>query len=444
MRKRFYALVASLAVVIGAVVLLNFMSANSQAALPRDCDNNSIINCGAITSGELTQKYNQNATGDLPAVYSHYGISSGMIAAGAPMGEVRKDGTVVLNGQVVATNAMSIGRHNMAGSSPISIGGKTYYNSPPSTSFVSQSIAAFIFLDGNGQFISAIITSCGNPVSATPIPKKPAPTFKCTGLTADKISRNEFNFTAKTEVTGGAAPAKYTFDFGDGKTAVTTAATAKHTYAAPGNYMAKVTVDFMVDGTTKTVTDQACQVNVPVEEMLAYKCDSLTVRTIKAEDRSYAFDLRFSSTGGAVAKSVDFDFGDGQTAEGLNPGAVTNVPHTYAKAGNYSIVATVHFDTSDGVKDAKCTATITTSPEMCILNPTLPKNDERCAPCPLPGKEQYPKDSPFCVTPPVQELPKTGPMDLAVGGVGIGSIVAAGYYWYTSRRGLIDALLNRL
>jgi LPXTG-motif cell wall-anchored protein len=41
------------------------------------------------------------------------------------------------------------------------------------------------------------------------------------------------------------------------------------------------------------------------------------------------------------------------------------------------------------------------------------------------------------------ELPHTGTTDLIGGMFGIGSLIAAGSYWFASRRNLLTALLNR-
>ena len=354
--RRFYMSLAGLAVLLGGVLLLNVFSGTSQAALPRNCDNNSIIYCGAVDTNELTQKFNENKTGDLPTIYAAYGITSSDLAS-AKMGEARKDGTVVVNGEVVATNAYSIGRQQIAGSTPKSIGGKTYYNSPNSTAFISNSIAAFVFFNADGTFKSFILTSCANPGEGTPKPKPPVEKPK-----------------------------------------------------------------------------------PPV-----YKCDALTMRMLSGDQRRYAFDLAYTAQNGAALKSVDYDFGDGTGQENVAPEAAKTIEHTYVKAGTYTTTATLHFAVENEVKDAKCKVTVTTSPEMCPLNPTLPKDDERCAPCPIPGKEQYPKDSPYCVTPPTTppELPKTGPMDFVAGGLAISALGMAGYYWFMSRRDIAATLLSR-
>lgn len=357
--RRFYVSLAGLAVLLGGVLLLNVFNGTSQAALPRNCDNNSIIYCGAVDTNELTQKFNENKTGDLPAIYSAYGINSSMFA-GAKMGEAHKDGTVVVNGEVVATNAYSIGRQQFAGSTAKTIGSKTYYNSPNSTAFLSNSITAFVFFNGDGTFKSFILTSCANPGDATPKPPKEKP---------------------------------------------------------------------------------------PVEKPKppVYKCDALTMRMLSGDQRRYAFDLTYTAQNGATLKSIDYTFGDGTGQENVTPEAAKTVEHTYAKAGTYTTTATLQFNIGNEVKDANCKVTITTSPEMCPLNPALPKDDERCAPCSIPGKEQYPKDSPYCATPPVTppELPKTGPMDYMAGGLAISALIAAGYYWFMSRRDVATVLLNR-
>lgn len=358
--RKFYMLLAGATVLLSGVLLVGVFNSTSQAALPRNCDNNSIIYCGAVDTNELTQKFNENKTGDLPTIYGAYGINSSSLA-GAKMGEARKDGTIVVNGEVVATNAHSIGRQQIAGSTPKVIGGKTYYNSPNSTAFLSNSIAAFVFFNVDGAFKSYILTSCANPGDATPKPPKEKP---------------------------------------------------------------------------------------PVEKPKPpiYKCDALTLRTLSNEQRRYAFDLAYTAENGAALKSVDYDFGDGTGQDNVTPEAAKTIEHAYTKAGTYTTTATLHFTVGNEVKDAKCKVTVTTSPEMCPLNPTLPKDDARCAPCPIPGKEQYPKDSPYCVTPPPvvpPELPKTGPMDFAAAGIGLSSLIAAGYYWFLSRRDIASVLQNR-
>lgn len=416
-KRKFSMSLAALGVLAAGILLVNVFGGISKAATPRDCDANAIIKCGAVTAGELKEKYNQNATGDLKTIYNHYGVSADMIAAGGRMGQVYKDGRVVVNGQTVATNAFSIGRQKISGSSPISIGGKQYFQSPNSTAFRSDSISAFVFTDKDGKFIAAILTSCANPVSATPVPPKPKPQpkpeYKCVSLTANKISRDTYDFKAVAAASGGAEIVKYHYDFGDGSSKSDVVDTVTHQYK-PGEYVAKLVVDVKVNGIIKQTTGKSCEVPVKVKPQAAYACDTLTPRLIKKEDRSYAFDLKYTATNGASLQTVDFDFGDGQTREGVKPEELGTVTHSFPEKGDFTITTTLHFVTGndeDKVQDDSCQASISISPE--VTPPTVP------------------------------ELPQTGPMDIVGAGLGLGSLIAAGYYWYASRRGLLDAWLSR-
>ena len=363
--KRFYMSLTALAVTVSAVVFFGILGADSKAALPVDCDNNSIIKCGGVTSAELASKYTKNDTGDLPAIYQNYGLTANEMTHAdtmAKMGEVRKDGTVVVNGEVVATDATSIGRQNIfSGSTTKSIGGKTFYDTPPSRSFARDSIVAYVFFNQDGTFKAAVLTSCGNPVTGKPKPKPPV--YACDGLVAAPISRTEYGFTGSASASNGATIASYTFDFGDGSSqTVTSPNDVKHTYAKEGSYTATLTVSVTVSGADKTVTSAKCTTEISI------------------------------------------------APEECKPG----IP----------------------VGDERCTD----KPKEC--KPGIPQGDARCTPCDIPGKEQYPKNSDQCVAAPV-ELPHTGPNDLIFGGIGLGSIIAASSYWYASRRGLLQALLNR-
>jgi LPXTG-motif cell wall-anchored protein len=143
--------------------------------------------------------------------------------------------------------------------------------------------------------------------------------------------------------------------------------------------------------------------------------------------------------------------------------------HTYAKAGDYTAQLSVKVKINGQEKtitDEKCKVKLTVSPEVCEApdGNTYPKGDERCNPCPVPGKEHLPKNSPDCydcktpghendkgcydcttpghendaecvTTPP--ELPKTGTADGVMAFVGVGSLIAAVGYYVASRRALI-------
>ncbi len=85
-----------------------------------------------------------------------------------------------------------------------------------------------------------------------------------------------------------------------------------------------------------------------------YSCDSLTAAKITRE--TYDFTVKYTAKNGATFQSFDLDFGDGQVKTGYK---TSPVRHTYAKAGTYKIVATVHFSGDRRVWTDTCTATVT-------------------------------------------------------------------------------------
>jgi len=448
--RKVHVVILSAVALIGALVTLNITGTNSQAIRNvRDCDNNSIIYCGALSQSELLKKYDENKTKDLHAVYAHYGISRDDLAgktSQVKVGKVYKDGRVEVDGKIVADNARSVGRHYMPKSTKVTIAGKTFYERANTDAFQSSYIDAFV-LFRNGQFYRAVLTSCSNPLVAKPTPK---PTYSCDSLKGTKITRTEYRFDATAKAANGATISKYHFDFGDGQKVSSTSANVKHNYAKAGTYKIKVSVEVKVGGTTKTVTGPHCETTIKVEEepqKPVYKCDSLSARLIKLEDNSYEYTLRYTAEGGAMLKTVDYNFGDGTKVTKQAAEAKT-VQHAYAKAGTYKTTATLHFtykeNNKDVVKDVKCETSVTISPEMCPLIPSLPKDDPRCAPCPY--NPELPKDSPECEEPVTEtppELPKTGTGEIIGGGLGLGALIGAGFYWHASRRSLLAALLSR-
>lgn len=157
--------------IFGAIIALTslFAFVPAQAAIPRDCDSNAIMRCGAETKAELTQK----TTGDITNIYAYYGIKKADFSL-LVEGTVYKDGRVTVGNTLVATGAISTGRQVIGSSKAVNAGGVTIYERPTSTSFNSASIPAFIKMT-NGTFSYAVIKSCGNPTKATPTPKPPVP-----------------------------------------------------------------------------------------------------------------------------------------------------------------------------------------------------------------------------------------------------------------------------
>jgi hypothetical protein len=171
-------LIALACLVLLAANLLNPTAHALSVSSGRDCDDNAVLRCGALTTNELQQKY--HGTGVI-GIFNRFGIASSDISSSgstAVAGQVTRSGNVLVNGQIVATNAITAGRQNMSGSTKVMAGGVAFYERPPSVSFASSPLAAFVFMN-NGQFSSAIIASCGNPVRATAVVRTvtpPAPT----------------------------------------------------------------------------------------------------------------------------------------------------------------------------------------------------------------------------------------------------------------------------
>ena len=116
-------------------------------ASTRDCDANAVIKCGALSTNELRQKYDANSS--TRTVYSFFGISSEDITAlhsSGKTGFVTKSGNVIVDGKIVASNALTVGKQDMPGSTKITPHGNIFFTRPPSVSFNSERLAAFVMM----------------------------------------------------------------------------------------------------------------------------------------------------------------------------------------------------------------------------------------------------------------------------------------------------------
>lgn len=148
-----------------------FLPQIGNASGVRDCDENAVIKCGALSKSELISKIERGdgAHSDLQKVFfqENRGITKTGIQNSVE-GTVTKSGTVVVNGKVVAKGVFSSGRSFMPGSTRDG----SLWMRPPSVSFRSDSLDAFVLMEG-GTFKSAILKSCGNPIKilAAPFPQ---------------------------------------------------------------------------------------------------------------------------------------------------------------------------------------------------------------------------------------------------------------------------------
>ncbi len=140
--------------------------ANTVINGPRDCDNNAVIRCGALSTDELKADYQANEAGDVPAIYQHFGISSADVAGlsqKATVGTVKANGEVWIGDQLIGVNARTAGRNKTTHS--VAILGSSAYVRPPSDSFASPSTTIQVFVGyKNTMPAFAIISSCGNPL----------------------------------------------------------------------------------------------------------------------------------------------------------------------------------------------------------------------------------------------------------------------------------------
>lgn len=104
--------------------------------------------------------------------------------------------------------------------------------------------------------------NCKKQVKVTK--EAPKPVYECTGLTATALGNNMFRLTATTRVEN-ATVNKYIFNFGDNTAELsTTESSVDHSYAVPGEYIAKVRVIFNVGNQQKTVESENCKVTITI------------------------------------------------------------------------------------------------------------------------------------------------------------------------------------
>jgi hypothetical protein len=145
---------------------------------PQDCSANSVIYCGVTSVNEVQKKYRNNDS--VKAIFNGMGIYNKQIASmdnNTVNGMVTRDNQVMVNGNVVANDALTVGRQDISNgngrSSPRTNNGTTFYVRHPNVSFAQDSLPAFVVMK-NGQFDFAVIAACGNPVIANSTSKTTA------------------------------------------------------------------------------------------------------------------------------------------------------------------------------------------------------------------------------------------------------------------------------
>lgn len=314
------------------------------------------------------------------------------------------------------------------------------------------------------------------------IPPAPAvPVYTCDSLSVTKVNRTNVKFDTKYTVKDATFKSvTYVITDASGKEVARTT-NPSYTQTKEGAYSVRAIVTVTVNGVDKTAPDNNCKKSFTVEKVPVtpvYTCDSLTVTKVSRTDVKATGVA--TATGGASIVNYTFTFGDGSTKTVTNP---TDVAHSYAKAGTYTVklAVTVKVDgkTKTITDDTKCVAKVTISPpevvtvKVCDLTTkqiiTIDEKDfdskkhskdvndcKEIVVCELAtyteitikeadfDSAKHSKDLAECVkpvTPP--ELPKTGAGSTAGSILGLGSVIASLGYYISSRRGLLGALLNR-
>lgn len=177
--------------------------------------------------------------------------------------------------------------------------------------------------DGSGAPCSVAVDSVNINLNQAPVAVAGQAVKACTGA------------TVTLDGSGSTDGMKYTWDFGDGTTG--SGKIASHTYTKGGNYRATLTVD---DG--KGTPCSTASASVPV---MINSIPSVTVSDAQPTciGKTVALGATASDADGDAVK-LTWDFGDGTTKVGG-----TNVTHTYAKGGFYTVTVT-----ADDGKGSSC------------------------------------------------------------------------------------------
>jgi len=380
-------------VVAGVVALVG---AGSGRASAQDCNANAIINCGFSSPSQFISKVRAGSSGnghrDLSAIYAAYGLepaSYDQFVTAARQGTAYKDGRIVVDGQVVATSARSIGRlasYQGSGYFTQTINGVQYYGNSNQRAFASGSIPVTVLFNDRGVMQFAVLNSCGNPESGS----KVTPSYSCTALHKTAVSgqANTYRFTTSATASHNASISKLVYDFGDGSTMTTTSPTTAvtHHYAGSGSFTAKVTVYVRLPGKqTVTAPSGHCQTTITVapppkppkpQPTPQAACVALTGARLDQQGMSFSFTVRASFSSGVTFTSADFDFGDGATQTGVHPDSSTtaSVTHAYQTAGNFTASAVLHFTAADGqgLTAPTCMAAVAPTTPPTPAPPVLP------------------------------------------------------------------------
>jgi hypothetical protein len=374
------------------------------ASSGQNCDDNAVVFCGTTSVSGLIGKYNdgdgRNTATSIQNIYNWFGISSSDIQAmgsTAQNGSVTSSGNVYVGSTLVATNALTAGRQNIQpGSSEQDNQDTVFFTRAPSVSFLSSPLSAYVVMK-NGVFQFAILTSCGNPVKATPKIPPPAPT-----PTPTPPAPQPTPVPTPTPQPTPAPAATPTASICSGDTTNTNTNTT--TNSTNTNSAATASQGGNCSTNTTTVVQQQQTIPASPSQVPTGQCTGLIVEISQANAMMVTAAVSFQALGGAQLQSIIYNFGDNTTATA--PSGQTTMSHTYAQSGTYMVSATLNFTGSQTVAPSTCQAPISI---------TAPPPTPTPAPAPVTPSSSVTTTStpaPAAAAPVSTQLANTGPGDM--------------------------------
>lgn len=457
-RKQLFVAGAFTLALAGAVSLgIATKQSISAASVVRECEHNSIDyknyngGCGAANPAEYVADLRTNDPADLQVSAKNFNAGFHLdpseynkFASTAQAGMAYKDGTVVVNGQTVLTNAWSIGRDHFSYASAYSIpgDGTTYWASKSQDVFAVNAIPVMVMFDNTGAVQFIAMNPCGNLMGGT----KVVPKYGCTMLNKTAVSgkQNTYTFTSNAFATNNAAITKVTYAFGDGtnQTVSSPSTPVTHTYTKPGNYTASVTVSVSLPGGNSATTPVVanCQTQITVVAPY-YACSALLATALDDKNQQFRFTVKANYGNGATLQSADFTVDNKATTTGVTTKDQSgNIykDYTFTDGADHTVVAKVNFNIAGSVTSVTCQAKVTSGKTpMCTVpgKENLPPNSPQCFEECKPG---IPVGSPSCnetpTPPPASELPNTGAGNVIGIFGGTTALGAAGHRLFLSRR----------
>ncbi|HVW23188.1 MAG TPA: PKD domain-containing protein [Candidatus Saccharimonadales bacterium] len=333
---------------VGDKVTFKFeaIAGNTSTPTSAQCTEEHLVNTASINSPALPKESNNASVDTLCKVQVSPNFSCDSLTANPAGGNAFNftANATANNGAKITGYKYSFGDGQTITNQSTSSSNSTSHTYAPGNYTASVTVN----FDVNGTAKTATSANCQKQISLTPV----TPVFTCDSLTATPLSRTQYSFTANASASNGATITGYTYNFGDGQSVTSTTAatsnTVSHNYA-PGNYTATVTANFTVNGTAKTATSAACQKPITVGQAPAAECTGLTAVAAANNPLTYTAQANYTTANGATLTSASLDWGDNTVTASNNSGSGVAgwAPHTYAKAGNYTLTATLNFSSPD-------------------------------------------------------------------------------------------------